>query len=82
MHAFIFGLIPMTLIQYYYWDWMTKSWTNEIDGPSVPEEFLVMPIMITLIYCVYESLLYSRCFLLIQHFVIEYRWPSCGFWKV
>lgn len=36
IRAFIFGAIPMTLMQYYYWNWMIKSCTNKIEVLSEP----------------------------------------------
>ena len=57
--AFIFGLIPMTLLQYYYWGWLTDELMN---GTSVGVlMFMLIPAIVTLIiYCVYEKfVLYS-----------------------
>ena len=51
--AFIFGLIPMTLIQYYYWNWLIKYWTKKIDF-AYSDLDIIIPVIITLIYCVYE----------------------------
>lgn len=69
--AFIFGLIPMTLIQYCYWNWSIKSWTVNFDNVynnlnsflnslGLDELFIIIiiiiiPIIIVLIYFVYET---------------------------
>ncbi len=55
MRVFIFGFLPMSLMQYYYWSWMCKCWTNEIDGLSYPEGYLIIPVIVTLVYCIYEK---------------------------
>lgn len=62
IRAFIFGVIPMTLMQYYYWNWMIKCWTNQIDGLSYPEEDLIIPVLVTLIYCIYEKFIVFSVF--------------------
>lgn len=50
--AFIFGLIPMTLIQYFYWNWVTDALINGINISL--KMFLFIPIVVALLYCVYE----------------------------
>ena len=55
IRAFIFGLIPMTLIQYYYWDWLIKSLTVDVHNLNGLEELFIIPVIITIIYCVYEE---------------------------
>lgn len=53
MRAFIFGLIPMTLIQYYYWNWITDALINGINMSL--KKFLFIPIVVALLYCIYEK---------------------------
>ena len=55
MRAFIFGLIPMTLMQCYYWNWLIKSLTVDIDNVNSLDELYIIPVIVTLIYCVYEK---------------------------
>ncbi len=51
--AFVFGAIPMTLLQYYYWGWLTDELMN---GTSVGVlTFMLIPVILTLIFCVYEK---------------------------
>lgn len=52
--AFIFGLIPMTLIQYCYWNWSIKSWTVNFDVNCL-DELYIIPVIIAFIYFVYET---------------------------
>lgn len=47
--AFIFGLIPMTLIQYWYWNWLI----DQLLGGTDIELFTVV-IVVTILYCAYE----------------------------
>lgn len=53
--VFIFGAIPMTLMQYYLWNWMIKSWTNQIDGLIDAAGYFYIPVIITIIYCICEK---------------------------
>ena len=77
MCAFIFGLIPMTLIQHYYWNWMVKYWTNEIDF-AYPDLDIIIPVIITLIYCFYEKyIVFSMIF---DDTVFRDRIPLAVFW--
>ncbi len=55
MHAILYGLIPMTLIQCYYWNWMMKSLTIDRDQLNSLEELYLIPVIVILIYCVYEK---------------------------
>lgn len=51
--AFVFGAIPMTLLQYYYWGWLTDDLMN---GSSVDFlTFMLIPAILALIFCVYEK---------------------------
>lgn len=51
--AFVFGAVPMTLLHYYYWGWMTDDLMN---GTSIGvHTFLFIPIFLTVIYCIYEK---------------------------
>lgn len=53
IRAFIFGLIPMTLIQYCYWNWITDVL---IKGINMSEEMILfIPIVVALLYCVCEK---------------------------
>lgn len=78
IRAFIFGLIPMTLIQYYCWNWMIKSWTNEIDGLSDAAGYFYIPVILTLIYCLYEKYIVFSVIFLKSKFCD--RIPLAVFW--
>ena len=78
MRAFIFGLFPMTLIQCYYWNWMIKSLTVDIDNVNSLDELYIIPVIVTLIYCVYEKfIIFSMIFV---NATFRDRIPLAVFW--
>lgn len=49
--AFFCGLIPMTLIQYFYWIWLISE---IIDRTQMLEKYLFVIVIVVLAYCLYE----------------------------
>lgn len=63
IRVFVFGVIPMTLMQCYYWNWMIKSSTVDIDNVNSLDELYIIPVIVTLIYFVYEKfIIFSMIF--------------------
>lgn len=53
MNSSISAIIPLTLLQYIYWNWLVK----ELMSNTLRNRwFLIVSVMITLFYCVYEKL--------------------------
>lgn len=51
--AFVWGIIPMTIIQYCYWNWLILGLTTGKGLESLDMLFII-PIIVAMIYCVYE----------------------------
>lgn len=49
--AFIFGAIPMTLLQYVYWNWLIYGLTK---GVGSIYWLFIIPMIAAIVYCVYE----------------------------
>lgn len=49
--AFIFGAIPMTLLQYVYWNWLIYGLTKGVGSTYWP---FIIPMIAAIVYCVYE----------------------------
>ncbi len=62
MRAFIFGLLPMTLVQCYYWNWMIRSLTVDFDNISKLNELYIISVVLSLIYCFFEKFILFSVF--------------------
>lgn len=62
IRVFIFGVIPMTLMQYYYWNRMIKSLTVDFDNVSRLNELYIISVVVSLIYCFYEKFIVFSMF--------------------
>ena len=50
--AFVWGAVPMTLLQYVYWNWLIHGLTDK--GLGNLYMLFVIPIFVTMVYCAYE----------------------------
>lgn len=73
--AFFCGLIPMTLIQYCYWNWLISE---IIDRTQMLEKYLFVIVIVVLIYCVYERFFVFSVIIVDTRF--RDRLPLAIFW--
>lgn len=50
--AFVWGVIPMTLLQYVYWNWLIHGLTDK--GIGNLYVLFIIPTIATMVYCAYE----------------------------
>ncbi len=76
MRAFIFGLIPMTLMQCLYWNWLIHGITDK--GIGSVYLLFIAPVIATLIYVAYERfIVYSVIY---QDVTFRDRIPLAVLW--
>lgn len=73
--GFFCGLIPMTLIQYFYWIWLIGE---IIDRTQMLEKYFFVIVIVVLAYCLYERFfVFSR---IIANSRFRDRLPLAVFW--
>lgn len=76
MRAFIFGFIPMTLMQCLYWNWLIHGITDK--GIGSVYLLFIAPVIATLIYVAYERfIVYSVIY---QDVTFRDRIPLAVLW--